>query len=399
MQNRKRLGTWAGIAAVFAIYVPAAAASPLDWDLSPYSLSVGDLNFTLAGDANGAAFVSSEPSFPGLEKDGATGAVRLFPSLERDFDNGMVVALHASILPYRDRLAIDRYEGEAFEKIYLSLQTGLGTAEIGDVDGPGYRLAITGPRVDEKTSIDDPEIAFFRDPVSGRPFDSFFTVRTESAASFNDAKFAYYSPRLFGVQLAFSFAPSESRYIVPFVSAGPHIADRQANIWEFAGNYDGSLGPVSIGAYGALSFGRDARKTPGHEGLTDWAVGTAIAYPFNDDWKVSLGGSFRESNAYAFDINDVLARGATRAVHGSSSLSYGAWSVGAELTDGKADGTFGRPSLRVRGYEAQLAYALNSNLLLTVGWQQLHYSRSKGMFYSGPQFEGDAEFLHLDFHV
>lgn len=386
-------------AALLAVTAVPAAADIADWTVSPFTTSIGDLNFNLGGDANGAAFLSSQPSFPDLDKGGVTGALRFFPSLERDFDSGLVVGVHASILAFHDRLSDDRYGGRVFEKAYVLVQSGLGSVELGDTDGPGYRLAITGPRVDEKTSIDDHEITFFRDPLTGRAFDDVFTVRTESGTSLDFAKLAYYSPRLFGVELAFSYAPSESREVLPFLSKGPHVNDRQQNLWEFGANYDGTLGPLSVGAYGALSVGHDAMKTLGHEGLTDWAAGGAVSYPVNDDLKLSLGGSYRTSNAYAFDLNDVLADGSTRALHASAKVTYGSWIAGFETTDGTADGAFGQPSLNVHGYEASLGYVLNSNLQLTAGWQQLRYSRSSGFFYSGPRFAGDAYFLHLDFHV
>src|SRR5690242_3116210 len=195
-----------------------ATADLTDWSVSPLAVRLSELEFHLGGDANGAAFVNDQPGFPGLDQSGATGALRFFPSLERDYDSGLVIAAHASILAFHDRLSNDRYGGDVFEKGYLSVQTGLGTFEVGDTDGAAYRLAVTGPRVDEKTSIDDPEITFFRDPLTGRAFDELFTVRAEVGSSVNFAKLSYYSPRLFGVQLAFSFAPSEGKGVLPGIS-------------------------------------------------------------------------------------------------------------------------------------------------------------------------------------
>lgn len=388
------------MAAAAAVMAPSPATADLtSWNLSPYSASLGDLNFNLAGDANGAAFARTQPPFPDLASDGASGALRIFPSLERDYDSGLIVAFRTSILAYHDHLSVDRYRGEVFEKAYASVETGLGTFEVGDTDGPGYRLAITGPRVDEKASLDDPEMTFFENPVTRRAFDEVFTVRTEAGDSLNDAKFAYYSPRLFGLQLAFSFAPSEGKDVVPFVSSGTHLDDRQENLWELGANYTDDFGPVSLGAYGALSVGRDAAKTVGHEGLTDWALGTALVYTINDDWKLSAGASYRQANAYAFDINDVLSLGSTRAMHASASISFRSWTAGFETVDGIADGSGALPSLGLHGYESELGYALNANLALTLGWQRLNYSRSNGDFYSGPKFHGDAYFLHADFHV
>ena len=180
----------------------------------------------------------------------------------------------------------------------------------------------------------------------------------------------------------------------------PDVPNRQRYIWEFAANYTDYLGPVSVGAYGALSMAHNDMKTVGHEGLTEWALGTAADWSVNDDWKLSAGVAYRESNAYAFAINNVLAAGTTRAVHASATATYGSWIAGGELIQGDADGSAGLPTLGVHGYQASLGYVINSNLQLTAGWQQLRYGRDAGAFYNGLSvIKMNAEYLHLDFHI
>jgi hypothetical protein len=378
----------------------AAQADLADWTVSPLAADVGEAQFQLGGAAYGAAFGNDQPAFPGLSTSGVTGALRFVPRLERSYDSGLVLGLHATVLAYHDHLTNDRYDGTVFEKVYGSVQTGLGTVELGDADGAAYRLAVTGPKVSDRASLDDPQITFFRDPLTGRAFDEIFTVRTDAGASSNFAKLSYFSPRLFGAEIAVSFAPSEGHNIIPLVSSGPHVPDRQRNLFEFAGSYTDYFGPVSFSGYGGLSVGHNAAKTPGHAGLTDWALGTSADYNVNDDWKLSLGGSYRESNAYAFDLNSVFADGSTRAVHGSATATYGSFVGGFELIDGTADGMLGAPTLGVHGYQASLAYVLNENLQLTAGWQQLRYSRDLGVFYTGaPKIGMNAGYFLLDFHV
>jgi hypothetical protein len=378
----------------------AAWGAISDWSVSPLKIAIGSGSLRLGGDANGAAFATDQPDFAGLDKGGATGELRLFPVLEREYDSGLSIGLHASILAWHDRLSNDRYGGKVFEKTYFAVQTGLGSVELGNTDGAGYRLAVAGPKVDEKVSIDDPEMTFFRNPLTGRAFDEIFTVRAEEGASLNDAKLSYYSPRLFGIQLAGSFAPSEGRNVIPFVSSGPHVANRQKNIWEIAASYSGNFDELAVGASAALSMAHDAAKTPGHEGLTDWALGLAADYSIGDDVKLSLGAALRQANAYAFDVNTVFAAGSTRALHTSASATYGSWIAGVELTSGTADGSLGAPTVGVHGYQASIAYILNSNLQITAGWQRLRYARSSGAFYGGmPSISMNAEYLHLDFHV
>jgi len=138
-------------------------------------------------------------------------------------------------------------------------------------------------------------------------------------------------------------------------------------------------------------------KTAGHEGLTEWGLGSEIDYNVTDDLKLAIGGGYRRSNAYSFDINNVLASGQTSSAHLSATLSTGAWIVGGEYGDGTAEGA---PKLGVDGVSASVGYVFNANLQATLGWQQLRYDRDAGTFYNGaPRIRMDAAFLHLKLHI
>ena len=214
-------------------------------------------------------------------------------------------------------------------------------------------------------------------------------------SSLNYAKVSYFTPKLFGVQLGFSFTPSEGKDVVPFLSNGPNVANRQKSMWEGAINYSDSFGPITASAYAGFTVGHGDRKTPGHAGLTDWAVGTQIDWNIDDDTKLSVGGAYRQANTYTFDINQALLHGASQSLHASSVLSYGSWSVGAEFGNGTADGSLGLPGLNVHDYVADVGYAVNSNLQLSAGWQRFHYGRDIGTFFNGaPHIQMDAVFLH-----
>jgi hypothetical protein len=251
--------------------------------------------------------------------------------------------------------------------------------------------------VDGETSLDNANATFFRDPATGQAFINIFALNSAVESSLNYAKISYYTPRLFGLQLAASYTPSEGKGVLPFLTGGPHVANRQHSIWEAALSYSNYFGPLSLGVYGGFAFGHAVDKTPGHEGLTDWGLGSEIDYNLNDDVKLSLGGAYRHANLYAFDINDALANGETTSAHLSATLSYGPWLVGGEIGDGTADGT---PKLGVKGYEASIGYVFNANLQATLGWQELRYSRDAGSFYNGaPRIDMDAVFFHLRLHV
>jgi len=383
-------------AAFCALFSAPAAAFGLD-TINPLSANFSGLSVTLGGQASAAGFSADQPSATGLDQSGASGAATATLNVERDYDSGLSLSLKSAFEVYHDRLSGDNYGSDLVQKVYGVAQTGLGRVEVGMTDGAAYALAVTGPVVDDATTLDNPNVTFFRDPTSGQAFINIFSLNSAVESSLNYAKISYYSPRLFGIQLGASFTPSEGKDVVPFLNSGPHVADRQENIWEGALSYSDSFGPYSLGFYGGLSVGHDGAKTLGHAGLTDWGLGTEIDYNINDDVKLALGGAYRHANSDAFDINAALAQGQTNSAHLSTTLSVGPWIAGVEYGDGTAEGS---PKLGVRGYEASVGYVVNANLQATVGWQRLDYSRDAGTFYNGaPAIRMDAAFLHLKLHV
>jgi hypothetical protein len=392
---------WYACVAVAALPGAAQALDVSDWSVSPYDTVISDnLQLKLRGSANGSAYAASQPDAPGLDQSGVTGAATFAANLERDYDSGIQISLKGMFEVYHDRLSIDNYGGDFVEKVYGVVQTGLGRIEIGNADGAAFVLANTGPVVEGDISIDNTNASFFKDPSTGTAFINIFALNSATEASLNYAKVSYYSPRLFGIQVAGSFTPSEGKDVIPFLSNGPDVPNRQKSIWEAAVSYTDTFGPVSLSFSGGWSTGHADNKTPGHAGLTDWSLGTELDYSINDDWKFAIGGAYRHSNAYAFNTNDVQASGETTSKHLSATLSNGSWIVGGELGQGDADGHLGSPNIGVQGQSATIGYVLNSNMQINVGWEHFIYKRNTGAFYNGlPRIGMDAGFLHLQFQV
>jgi hypothetical protein len=326
--------------------------------------------------------------------------VKLMPRLQRDYDSGMSLALD-STFALADPLSRGRYTGPV-EKLFGELHTGLGRVQIGLTDGAGYALRLTGPKTDDQIALEDPQTTFFRDPHTHRAVTDLFALRTEVGASSNYAKFAYVSPELFGAQLALSYTPSEGKQL-PFMNAGPNVPGRQTNIFEGAFRYTADLGEGTLGAYAAAAEGHAEHKLPGQRGISDLAFGLRADYPVNDSLSLSLGGSYRTSNAYAFDINRAYP-GATRALHVSAGATYDAWSAALEYGNGVAGSvaSLGASGARLglNGMEASLGYTVSPGIQLSAGWQHLNYGRGSGAFFNGtPQLSLDACFLHLTFHT
>lgn len=374
------------------LLIPAASRADI-FPVEPFSTELGPATLNLGGIADGALFTTDRPS------NTAAGLLRLNPSIVRFYDTGMVISLEASLLAAHDTLALDRYGNDVFEKVYGKLQFGLGRFEIGQTDGAAYTLAVTGPKIDPAVSVDDPQMTFFRDPATGRAFQSIFALRSETGSSGNFGKLNYYTPKLFGVQLGVSYTPSEGKNVLPFLDAGPDVANRQNRMWEMAAVYETQLGDATAKISGGMTMGHNEWRTPGHEGLTDWSFGAQVDYPLDDDWKISAGGAYRRSNAYTFDVNDVQGFDNTGALHLSTAVTWTAWSAGFEYSDGTARAA-DAPDLDARGMQAALSYAINDNLQLTGGWQRFVYERNLGVFYNGRQrIDMNAGFVHLRFKV
>jgi hypothetical protein len=381
-----------------------AAASPAvgqisDFQISPISTFLGNAELNVGGRASGAVFSADQPGNFG--QTGATGYAVLNPSLVRNYDSGLAFGLTSGILLYTDHLYTGRNGNDVFQYAYGHVQTGLGRIEIGMTDGAATRLANAGPRLVSDLSFGDPSLSPFRDPSTNKAFVNIFTPRDHIVSSADFAKISLYTPRLFGVQLGASFTPSESKQVLPFINSGAKVANRQQNIWEVAASYADDINDVSgISLYGALSVGHNGTKTPGHEGLTDWAIGASYNYDIAENWVVSLGGAYHGSNAYAFNLNNVLASGMTDTATFSIAAESGGWKFGGEYVTGAADGGGASPTLNLHGFQFSVGYALTSNATVSAGWQKLSYSRGIGTFYNtAPRISMNAATLHLDFHI
>jgi hypothetical protein len=391
-----KTGWGTGLVAVLVAAIPLATpahAALGDWALAPPSFAVGSAELRLNGAANGALFSPHQPGWRGAQ---ASGAFLFMPQLRRDYDSGLSLALNGTFAA-ADPLSRGRYDGDVIERLSASARTGLGTLEIGISDGAGTALAAGGPKVDAAVSLDNPRTSFHRDPGTGRAVRALFPLRTQVSASSNYAKFVYTSPSLFGAQLALSFAPTEGKQL-PFLDAGPDVPGRQATFWEAALRYETEFAGASIAASAAVSESRGERKLPGQQGTSDFGFGLRVDYPLTEELTASLGGAWRQSNAYAFNVKQTWQPSITRAQHASAMLGDGVWRLGVEYGNGVAKevGIAGLPRLGLNGWQASAGYRLSPSLNVSAGWQRLGYGRNAGNFFSGtPQLKMDAVFLNL----
>ncbi len=218
--------------------------------------------------------------------------------------------------------------------------------------------------------------------------------RRSFRSSSNYAKINYVSPRLFGIQVGASFTPQTVRTPLPFTGNPSDGPNQQHALWEIAASYTGYFSGVAVGVTGGFAHGKLKNRTDGHDDLFDWAVGTQLAYSF-DDAKISVGGAYRGTNAYLLDIG---RRAATRARAWCSSRRRSrnrcgspAWS--SRMPISKARSTLPSPDFSSRPDTRSTPICRSP-----IGWQHYDYSRNAGAFYNGLSEIGmNAGFLSLGY--
>ena len=315
---------------------------------------------------------------------------------QRIFDNGMVLGARSDFLLYHDAQSGDNYDSDTVEKIYVFAQTGFGRVEIGQQDGAAYTLGLVGPITNEQVTLENRNISLFRDPATGGDFGKLFQSITAVQSTSNFAKINYVSPRLLGIQIGASFTPKPVRTPLPFTGNLPNDPNQQQNIWEVAASYTGYFSNLAVGLSAGLAQGSVRNRNAAGDDLSDWALGAQLAYPVGTV-KLSLGGAYRDSNAYLLGLDQVLAHAGTHASHLSATAEWGSWIAGAEYSFANAKGPV---DYDITGYQLSAGYKINDNLQLTGGWQWYDYSRSAGVFYNGlPTLRMNAGFLLLSYEL
>ena len=371
----------------------ALAVEPPSWEFDNTTIRLG-------GVAAGALFSAHQSAAPGstsgYDNIGASSLVQANIQAQRIFDNGMVVGARSDFLLYHDAQSRDNYDSDTVEKIYVFAQTGFGRVEIGQQDGAAYTLGLVGPITNEQVTLENRHISLFRDPVTGGDFGKLFQSITNVQSTSNFAKMNYVSPRLLGIQIGASFTPKPVRTPLPFTGNLPNDPNRQQNIWEVAASYTGYFSNLAVGLSAGVAQGSVRNRNASGDDLSDWALGAQLAYPVGTV-KLSLGGAYRDSNAYLLDLDRVLAHARTHASHLSATAEWGSWIAGGEYSFANAKGPV---DYDITGYQLSAGYKINANLQFTGGWQWYAYSRNAGVFYNGsPTLRMNAGFLLLSYEL
>jgi hypothetical protein len=368
--------------------------------LEPPEFDLGDVTVKLGGFAGGAFFRADQAAKPGdpgsydiaRSSAEARGNIRA----QRIFDNGLIVGAGGDFLLYHDRLSGDPYGNDFVEKAFLFVQTGFGRVDFGEQDGVGFTLGLVGPATNQEVTLENRNISLFHDPIAGENFARFFESVAAVQSTSNFAKIDYLTPRLFGIQIGASFTPQTVRAPLPFTGNPSNGPDPQQNIWEVAASYTGYVSNFALGLSAGFAQGSLRDRTPGSDSLYDWALGAQLAYRLSDV-KLSVGGAYRDSNAYLLSVDSVLAQGGTHTTHLSATAEWNKWIAGIEYSLAEVRGPV---DYDISGYQISGGYRLNDNLQITAGWQWYDYRRNLGTFYNGlAGIDMNAGFLAIGYEL
>ena len=394
---RVKAGLLVAVAGLFAAAGVAHADDGDAW-IAPLSTSLGD-GWTASLGVNLSEAVYAAHQGGGKDPDGLQAFAVFAPSVVKDFAEGWEVGAKGSVLAYHDHLSGDNYGNDVFELAYLYAQTPYGRLEIGQANGIAYGQSVAAPVVDSPATINDANVTFFKDPKTGRAFNGVWNLRTGVFTSANYSKISYLTPRWDGLQLGVSYTPDQAKGFPPFVNGEPRAADHATNFVEGSANYQAQFGSWNVQTYTAIGTAHDDAPSAGHDDAWDWGIGAETDYNF-DDSKLSLGTAYRVSNAYTFNVQQAAPHGTTSNIDSSVVYAAGPWIAGLEYEVGIADGVLRQPTLHENGWNPSVAYTVNTNLLLTLGWQELHFRQSTGDFCNGkPSIGMDAVYLHANFNI
>ncbi len=291
------LGTTALVAAA-VLTAPAMAAERLQLSIRGYH--VGAISYTsmdTSGDENPINFGSdSEIHFRG----------------STTLDNGLKVSFKAELEMENDSAVSSK--ADVIDEVYIQFDGGFGRIQFGQNDSVMDQTHFAAPRLFRRHYANDTNMDPFRPYGLRSRIDSF------GEFSGDDTKFSYFTPKMNGIQLGFSYTPNPCKNDTGY--SGCVFTEFARNYWEFAGTWEVDLGNVGL----ALSAGY---------GLGE--QGAASQEPSELTFGMNLGfGGFTLGGSYA----DKETGGITTAQdHWDLGARYetGPWSFGIAYANADGD--------------------------------------------------------------
>ncbi len=371
---------FAAIAAALALTTGFAQAEALD-----------RVQLKLNGHASLIGAVVDQTNMSGLDNlvfavdTGLYGAAIL--PLDGGGEVGGRIALDIDYASNFDTFLNDAGASDVVEELWAYWEGDFGRVQFGLMDGAADILGMEVPSVTRSIRVDNPEVFLMAYPcrlfcASSDPQQpgSLFSpqgmqLRSDIHGSDDYLKIMYVTPTFGGVRLAVSFAPDGTRD--PGQLFGPADFNEQANVWDFAAAYLGTLGDIDLGLSAGLVTGDNVNNTsPGFYGsLFEWGLAGKLGYR---EWTV--GGAFRRTNV-AGGGPVVTAPFSSNVFEGeytniwSTGLTYerGPWMFGVNYVYADEELPFYTADQEGEGLQFAAGYTFTENIRATAGYQHFEF--------------------------
>lgn len=396
------LGTTALIA-IAAMAAPATAAERIKLSVSGYG------NFALG-------YVDQDlPAGESLRDIGWAQESEVHFAGKTTLDNGVVVGFRAELELDRDETSGSVGAADLVDEVYFTITTGFGEFQAGSQDGIADQFLVEPPMVSKTsnraTRIDDSEIYFFQDPVSGGAFRP-VTLRSDVSTSDDFLKIIYMTPRLAGFQAGISYMPEPTKGFSGFADRRDDETNEQGDIIELGLNFRNKWGSTGVKAYAAYLTGNN--EAPGTVGdgvlfgtaddLEEWGAGLSFEFDLSG-WTLEVGGAYRNTNTSNFNSTSLVDDDIDSELYSLGIvLGTGPWQFGGGYITGETqvlntglvpDDFEDREGT---AWELNVGYAMGPRINWTLGYQNWEYEQDAGLanFYNGLD-EASADVIYLEF--
>lgn len=266
---------------------------------------------------------------------------------------------------------------DQIDESFVWFEGSYGRLEIGATDSPPYKLFRGAPTPIPGHGFNDPTFLPVQQGAANLAFNPTVAILFATGQS---EKVAWYSPRIAGVQIGASFAPDGCEEANPgnmgaFSCGGAQSGMVPSNdsgqlseLVEVAGNWTGSLGDVTIAAYGGFGLGHSEAPVPGLDG-DNRQLGAGISLGLHG-W--SIGAAWRGSRNHlgldGYDRDDWQA---------GLAYGWGDWQVGLQVHRATAELLNQRD--RLLGLSVGGTYSLGPGIRLAGGVQHVAFTSSSNL--------------------
>ncbi len=247
--------------------------------------------------------------------------------------------------------------GDQIDESFIYVQGGFGKLVVGADDPASDAMYFGTPQPIAGVGVATP------DDVFSALGNAVATPTSITSISGDSEKITYFTPRLSGFQMGFSYTPEnceEANAPCAGTYSGMPLsnsAGQQSEIIEVGANYIRKIGGVDMGLYAGIGRGDLELAAAGVEDQDQWGLGVELGVG-----GFTIGADYREDDQGTSGAN-------TDRTDYSVGVTYalGSWTLGAAYAHGKVEAGAGLGEDETDGYQAGVVYDVGPGIVVTGG--------------------------------